>query len=268
MRRQPAVAHQFYPGDPDTLARTVRELMPEGQAVAEKARAVISPHAGYIYSGGVAGATMAQVTVPDTVIIMGPNHHGLGARVAVMTSGTWVMPMGEVEIDSGLAMRLCQGSDLVTDDNLAHRHEHSLEVQVPFLQARNPGLRIVPLVLSRLSLNECLELGMILARAINDSGKEVLIVASSDMTHYEPREQATAKDKLALARVLDLDPQGLFITVVENRITMCGVIPVTATLAAARELGCTKARLIEYSDSGETSGDTGSVVGYAGIIVS
>jgi AmmeMemoRadiSam system protein B len=185
-----------------------------------------------------------------------------------MTKGTWLMPGGPVDIDTALACAICRGNDLVEDDPLAHRHEHSLEVQIPFLRARNPRLRIVPITLSRLSLNECLELGGIVARAVKGHGGPVLIVASSDMSHYEPREQAAAKDQLAIDRILALDPRGLLTTVVENRITMCGVIPVTAAMAAALELGAEKAELVRYTDSGETSGDTERVVGYAGVVIS
>ena len=267
MLRKPAVADQFYPGDPAALERTVRGLLPGGTEP-QKAVAVVSPHAGYVYSGRVAAETFARVRVPDTAIIIGPNHHGLGPRAAVMTRGAWLMPMGEVEIDTPLAESLCRGNDLVEDDSLAHRHEHSLEVQVPFLQAINPRVRIAPLVLSRLSLNECLELGGIIARAIADHEGKVLIVASSDMTHYESRERAEAKDRMALEKLLALDPRGLFTTVVENRITMCGVIPVTVTIAASIALGASGAELVRYTDSGEVSGDTGSVVGYAGVVIS
>ncbi len=264
--RKPAVSDQFYPGDPDLLARTVAELTPAGVR-RRQALAVVSPHAGYVYSGRLAAETIARVRVPGTVIVIGPNHHGLGPRAAVMACGAWLMPTGRVEIDEDLAASLLAGNDLLEDSALAHRHEHSLEVQIPFLQAARADLRIVPLTLSRLSLNECLELGGIIARAIEACGREVLIVASSDMTHYEPRERAEAKDRMALERLLALDPRGLFTTVVENRITMCGVIPVTVTIAASLALGASKAELVRYTDSGEVSGDTGSVVGYAGVII-
>ena len=269
MRRLPAVADQFYPGDPLTLKKAVAELtpnIPAGQKI--KALAVIAPHAGYIYSGAVAGETFAAAMIPEDVILMGPNHHGQGASVALMTSGVWQMPMGDVPINNELADILLNASPLIEADTSAHLPEHSLEVEVPFLQLAQPDLTLTPLVISHLPYNACLQLGKALAVAIGKYGKPVLIVASSDMTHYESREDASRKDHEAITQLEKLDPDGLYRTVLGKRISMCGIMPATIALAAAVELGARKAQLIRYSDSGETSGDTDHVVGYAGFVIS
>jgi AmmeMemoRadiSam system protein B len=263
MKRPPAVAGQFYPGDRITLARTVAELC--GPAIEEKqkkqALAVISPHAGYIYSGRVAGETFSRVVVPADVIILGPNHHGRGAAVALMDRGVWT-------INETLAEELCRASRLVERDELAHRYEHSLEVQVPFLQFFQKDLTITPLVISHISYEDCVEVGRDIAAAVQRYNKPVLIVASTDMTHYESRRAATAKDNLAIERILNLDGAGLYDTVVGQRISMCGIMPTTVAITAAKEFGAGKVELVRYTDSGETSGDTNQVVGYAGLIIS
>ncbi len=267
MRRTPAVADQFYPGDAKTLTRMLAELMPAGGRT-QRAIAVVCPHAGYIYSGKVAGETIAQVEVPEDVVILGPNHHGMGAEVALMTEGEWEMPLGTVPINTGLAKLVLAESAQIEADTTAHRFEHSLEVQVPFLQHQQPRLRLTPLVISHLAFATCQEVGLALARAIRAYAKPVLMVASTDMTHYESRASASAKDKKAIERVLALDPAGLYNTVIGNRITMCGIMPTTIALIAAMALGATKAELVRYTDSGEASGDTNQVVGYAGFVVS
>lgn len=267
MRRTPAVADQFYPGDVATLRRMLAELVPaDGQK--QQAFAVVSPHAGYVYSGKVAGETMARVSIPQDVIILGPNHHGMGAEVALMAEGEWEMPLGTVPINTELARLLLAESGQIEADTTAHRFEHSLEVQVPFLQHLQPRLRLTPLVISHLALAACQEVGRAIAAAIRAYAKPVLMVASTDMTHYESRANASAKDRQAIERVLALDPVGLYNTVIGHRITMCGIMPTTIALIAAMELGATRATLVRYTDSGEASGDTDQVVGYAGFVVS
>lgn len=267
MARLPAVADRFYPGDPVSLKREVQDLIGTAQLDKQKALAIVSPHAGYIYSGGVAAETLRKVEVPETVIILGPNHHGRGTDVALSTT-TWQMPMGEVPIDLNLAKMILSKSELIQEDELAHRFEHSLEVQVPFLQALQKNLTIVPLVISQISYQFCEHVAQSIADCIQESGKEVLIVASSDMTHYEPRRIAVKKDSLALDKLLGLDPAGLYRTIVEKRITMCGFIPATIAVLAAIQCGAKQATLVRYTDSGEVSGDTDQVVGYAGVIIS
>ena len=266
MIREPAVAHQFYPGDPSSLQAALAALIPT-IAEKKKALAVIAPHAGYVYSGAVAGETFAAVRIPRDILVMGPNHHGYGAPAALMRKGSWQMPLGPVPLNGELADLLLAESESVEEDELAHRLEHSLEVQIPFLQYLRPDITLTPLVLSRLPYAACREIGLALARAIRRYDREVLMVASSDMSHYESRQSATAKDRLALEQVLALNPEGLYRTVGEKRISMCGVIPATVALIAALELGAGRAELVRYTDSGETSGDLGQVVGYAGCLI-
>jgi len=269
MLRSPAVAGQFYPGSEASLVKTLNSLVPEIQPAERKqALAVVSPHAGYIYSGGVAGETIGHVKVPENVVILGPNHTGHGAPVALMDHGAWDMPMGQVPINKELAAEIAKKSPQIEVDDVAHRFEHSLEVQVPFLQYMQKDLTIAPIVVSHVSYAVCVAVANGLAAAIKSYGGPVLMVASTDMTHYESRQSASAKDSRALECIKALDPEGLYNTVVGQRISMCGIMPTTVTLIAALALGAKKAELIRYTDSGETSGDTTHVVGYAGLIIS
>ncbi|MCF6290538.1 MAG: AmmeMemoRadiSam system protein B [Desulfobacterales bacterium] len=268
MKRSPVVADRFYPGDPAALTAELTRLVPDiPLADRQPALAVISPHAGYFYSGAVAGETLARVEVPPDVVILGPNHHGQGADLAVMGDGVWQMPMGDVPVNRELAAAITESSPLFVNDDLAHRFEHSLEVQVPFLQFLRKELAIVPIVVSHLSYGACQEAGKGLADAIRQYGKPTLIVASTDMTHYESRQSAAIKDRRAIDYIEKLDPRGLYQTVLGQGITMCGVIPTTMALIAAIELGAERTELVRYTDSGEASGDTRQVVGYAGIII-
>ncbi len=270
MDREPAVAGRFYPGRAEALAADVAALLaerPGGRATAEPPRAalgVLAPHAGYVYSGAVAGATYARVDVPERAIVLGPNHTGLGARVSLWPDGGWRTPLGRVPVDAGLveALRTCE---LVEDDRDAHRHEHALEVQLPFLQLRRPEIAIAALCLAHLSFGDCEELGRAVARAAGDRG--ALVVASSDMSHYVPLRVAREKDRRALDRVLALDPRGLYDVVRAEEISMCGFIPATVMLVAARELGAREAELVRYGSSADASGDEAQVVGYAGAVI-
>ncbi len=266
MTRQPVVADRFYPGDPTLLRQTIAEFIPSVQKK-KKVLAVIVPHAGYVYSGAVAGETFATVQVPETALILGPNHHGSGEPLALGISD-WQMPMGGVSIERGLAVSILRNSDVIVEDDLAHLQEHSLEVQVPFLQFLQKKLKIVPIVVSHVSYEVCKQAAHDLATAIREFAKPVLMVASTDMTHYESRRNASVKDHLALERIQALDPIGLYETVLGNHISMCGIIPTTITLLTVLELGATQAELVRYTDSGEVSGDTDQVVGYAGLVIS
>jgi len=266
--RSPVVADRFYPGRTSELRSTLQRLVPEITDERKRhAIAAISPHAGYVYSGGVAGETIGNVQVPGTVVILGPNHHGMGATLALGTED-WQMPLGDVEIDRNLAELILERSQVITGDETAQAYEHSLEVQVPFLQYCNSSVKIVPIVVSHVPYSVSVEAAKDLAGAIKAYAEPVLMLASTDMTHYESREDASRKDHLALERIEALDPQGLYDTVIGNRISMCGIIPTTIVLLAALELGANKAELIRYTDSGEASGDTFQVVGYAGLVVS
>lgn len=266
MQRPFAVAGQFYPDRPDVLRQTVQELLPKVPAP-QPAVGVMVPHAGYVYSGAIAGETFARVRVPPRVVILGPNHHGIGHRAAVYAAGSWFTPLGETAVDGELADLLLAECPGLGADPAAHRFEHSLEVQLPFIQVLAPRAAIVPVCLGRLSLEDLLTMGEGMGRVLSRFPGEVLLVASTDMTHYEPGDVARKKDRSALDRVLALDPEGLYRTVQDGRISMCGMIPTVLMLAAARQLGATAATLVRYGNSGEVTGDQAQVVGYAGVVV-
>lgn len=270
MDREPAVAGRFYPGEPEALAAQVASLLaerPEGRATAEPPRpvlGVLAPHAGYMYSGAVAGATFARVTVPERAIVLCPNHTGLGASVSLWPEGSWCTPLGRVPIDRDLTGSLLE-CRLVTADRAAHRSEHAIEVELPFLQLRRPDVALAALCLAQLSFEECQEVGLAVARAAR--ARSALIVASSDMSHYIPESEARNKDHRALERLLALDPHGLYHLVRRERITMCGYVPATVMLVATLELGARESELVRYGSSADASGDSSSVVGYAGAVV-
>lgn len=266
MIRPPAVAGRFYPGTPGALEREVRRLTRD---VPEKipARGIVVPHAGYVYSGVVAGEVYSSVEIPQRHLIFCPNHTGTGAQAAVITAGSWKMPWGEVPVDEELGKRLLDSSSLLCEDPSAHGREHSLEVQLPFLKRFREFFRFVPVALGHLSLTDCQVLGQEVAGVLREERSPPLLIASSDMTHYEADAVARKKDEKAISRILALDPEGLYRTVHAERITMCGVIPATVMLFAVLALGAREARLIKYATSGDASGDYGQVVGYAGIAI-
>jgi AmmeMemoRadiSam system protein B len=278
MRRTPAVAGFFYPGQPEALKAEVARLLepgPEPQPV----KAVVSPHAGIGYSGAVAGAVYGRVRSPTVFILLGPNHTGVGAPVALMAEGEWETPLGAIAIDRDMAITLRSGCPLIREDSVAHAREHSLEVQLPFLQMLGEAFQIVPLVLGLLPYEACQELGHAVAQTIQRTSRSVVIVASTDMTHcgrqyrHLPPAGMTAhafacqEDRLAIDRMLALDPEGLYQVVRQRHITMCGFVPTTVALLACQELGATSATLVRYMTSGEVSGDLDTVVGYAGLLI-
>ncbi|HUS66495.1 MAG TPA: AmmeMemoRadiSam system protein B [Kofleriaceae bacterium] len=268
--RQPAVAGRFYPGEARELEREVRAHLDAGQGGTdpEAVRAVMAPHAGYMYSGGVAGQVFARVEVPRRVVVLGPNHTGRGARIAVVPAGAFVLPGGRVEIDEELAAAILDEVPGAQADVEAHRFEHSIEVELPFLLARRPDVRFVPIVLGGISRQTAVAVGEGLARAIARAGGDTLVVASSDMSHYLPDAEARVVDRAALEPLLAFDASALYETVVDRDISMCGFIPATAMLAYARAAGSTAApELVAYATSGDASGDRARVVGYAGVLV-
>ncbi len=269
MNRQAAVAGYFYQGSYSALMDQVeRFLVPRAKKI--KALGIVSPHAGLVYSGSVAGAVYSSIELPGTFILIGPNHTGLGEPVSLMAKGEWETPLGTVQIDEGLAAAILSRSRLVREDTLAHLKEHSLEVQLPFIQFLKKEFTIVPIQMMDTRLETCLALGNAVADAVREQARKtgVLIVASSDMSHYISAEAAKKKDHKAIQRILDLDAQGLYYTVRDEDITMCGYGPAVAMLTACKALGAKKAELIKYTNSGEVSGDYDQVVGYAGIVVS
>lgn len=266
MHRKAAVAGQFYYGTASRLKSQVEKYIIK-DAAKEKVIGIVSPHAGLMYSGHVAGAVYSSIQFPKTFILIGPNHTGLGAKVSIMTSGQWEIPIGIFSIDEDLSKKILQKSTYLSDDMQAHIFEHSLEVQLPFIAYFSETVKIVPITVMYSSLEECKEIGEGIADAIREVDYDVIVTASSDMSHYETDKTARRLDNLAIREVLNLNPEGLYEVVHEQGISMCGVLPVTIMLYAAKALGAKEARLIRYATSGDVSGDYERVVGYAGMII-
>jgi AmmeMemoRadiSam system protein B len=268
MVRRPAVAGHFYRATGTTLKKEVESLLPP-LVKKEDAIGVISPHAGYIYSGAVAGSVLGAITPKKRYIILGPNHTGLGGKFSVSGAKTWTTPLGDIPVDQELAEAALKASHHLKTDDLAHAHEHSIEVQLPFLQVIQREFTILPIILAHAGVDTYREIGSALAEAVKglNMENEVAIIASSDMTHYEPHQTAKKKDSEAIDAILALDEARLM-EVIENKgISMCGYAPVSVMLAASKALGAKSARLVKYQTSGDTSGDYSSVVGYSGIII-
>jgi len=265
--RPPAFAGSFYDARPDRLSKDVRALLGASGGEPAPAFGAMAPHAGYVYSGSVASAVYARIRIPATCVILCPNHTGRGAPAAVDPSDAWRTPLGDVTVDRALARRLAGLAPSLEEDAEAHRREHSLEVQLPFLQALRPDIAFVPICLGEPSLALCREIGEALATVCAEALEPPLLIASSDMNHYESRAEGRRKDDRALARVEGLDADGLFRTVLIESISMCGFLPATALLFAARAAGAGPARVVARRDSGDETGDTSSVVGYAGVVV-
>lgn len=266
MNRKPAVANQFYEGDQNRLRKQLDGMF-DLTVVKEKCLGVVSPHAGYVYSGGVAADVFSRVEPTDTYVIMGPNHRGFGSSASIMLEGAWEMPFGDIHIDRDFTRKL-KSERIFEDDAIGHQYEHSIEVQVPFIQYIAPKASIVPITFSIRDYSPCEIVGHALAEAISEYEKSVTIVASTDMSHYEPHEIAKRKDQPAIDAIIRLNPYELYDYVRKNRVSMCGVIPTVIMLIAVKELGAKKAELVRYTTSGETSGDYQQVVGYAGLIIS
>ncbi len=264
--RQPAVAGRFYPGDPDRLRREIQQYT---SVTGNKIHAIgcVTPHAGYMYSGHVAGAVYARLQLPKRYIILCPNHTGVGEPLAMMSEGSWRTPLGDARIDTKLAKDLLVRFPLLAEDEIAHRAEHALEVQLPFLQELAGDFKFVPITVGTSRFDALSALGVAMAQSIESEAEPVLIVASSDMNHYEADEPTRKKDKKAIDQVLALDPKGLYETVQREDISMCGYGSAVAMLTAAKRLGAKSAQLVKYATSGDVSGDRDTVVGYAGIAV-
>jgi MEMO1 family protein len=268
LSRQSFVAGSFYPADAETLLDTLEALSPDiPKDKKETAIGAIVPHAGYLYSGRVAGEVYGRMKGRETFVLVGPNHTGTGHSFS-LSSENWVTPLGEIETDKELAAALKEASSIIKDDPSAHKKEHSIEVQLPFIKKFFPASRILPLCVSSSDVSKLKEVGEAIAFSAKSLGRDISVLASSDMTHYEPRETASVKDKEAIEAVLSLDAFGLAETVMAKNITMCGWAPSVIMILAALEFGAVRSRLIKYSDSGEVTGNTMEVVGYAGVIVS
>ena len=265
--RQPAVAGRFYPGHADELRADVRSYLSQSTIEPVQALGCIAPHAGYMYSGHVAGAVFARIEIPRRCVVMCPNHTGQGHALAMMSEGAWITPLGEVPIDEALARALQQRFPAMQEDSAAHRAEHAAEVELPFLQLLQPELKIVPIALGTGRFELLEQLGKALGEVIAELEEAVLIVASSDMNHYESDAVTRVKDHRAIEKILELDPRGLYDVVTQQDISMCGFGPAVAMLTAARHLGAKSAEVVKYATSGDVSGDRDMVVGYAGVVV-
>jgi AmmeMemoRadiSam system protein B len=284
IRRAPVVAGAFYPASPARLRDDVASMVPPADTPVP-AKAILVPHAGYTYSGRVAGETYARVEIPRRVCLLATNHTGVGPAFAVWPGGSWAMPGGDVPIDEPLSRAILDGCPGASSDETSEADEHSAEVQLPFIRHRNPGasLAVVTVAYFRLPERErfaaCRAFGEGLGRVLRSRGEPVLCVASSDMTHcggsfgQDPPRGMTAdafardQDRLALERYLAFDPEGFHRVVRDREVTMCGWAPALVALCAAIEQGATKADLVRYATSAEVSGDPGHVVGYAGVIL-
>jgi hypothetical protein len=220
-----------------------------------------------MYSGHVAGAIFARLEIPRRCVMLCPNHTGMGRALAVMSEGAWQTPLGEVSIDSELAAALKRRFPALDEDSAAHRAEHAVEVELPFLQLRQPDLTFVPIALGTRQFEALDQLGMALADVIAAQKDPILIVASSDMNHYESDTVTRVKDHRTIERILSLDPRELYDVVTQQDISMCGLGPAVVMLTAARQLGAKSAELVKYATSGDVSGDRKMVVGYAGVVV-
>jgi len=268
--RQPAVAGQFYPGRPDQLLAAVRSLLAAAEtAVPDAAVAAVAPHAGYVYSGRTAGEVFARLEVPRRCIVLAPNHTGVCDAAqggSVCAVGSFVTPAGDVPVDEAAAAALIARCDLLEDDPAAHAREHAIEVELPFLLARRPDVRIVPIVIAWSDWPRTKRLGEALAEVVRTSDGPTLLLASSDMNHYESAAVAAQKDALALAEAERLDGEKLLEVTRRHEVTMCGRVPAAAVLHAARLLGAARAEVVHYSHSGMVTGEDDAVVSYAGVI--
>ncbi len=267
MVRKPVVSGQFYPQSPEDLKNIIESFKPK-ETTKISAKGIILPHAGYVYSGKVATVTTARVLFKKRVIILGTNHSGLGEKFSLYSKGKWEIPLGEIAIDEDLALKILSAGKYVKEDTLAHKFEHSIEVELPILRYLGGEFRFVPIVCSYGSLEEYRKVGLQIYEAIKEIKEEVLLVASSDMTHYEPEAKARKKDRSAIEAILNLDEEDLLRRVERENISMCGVSPVCVLLVCSKLLGAKKAQVVLYQTSGESSGDYTSVVGYVGVVIS
>lgn len=272
--RDPAVAGSFYPDRPEELRRQLRSFL-EPAEPPRPARLLLVPHAGYVYSGAIAGEGYRRVAVPPLVVVLAPNHYGVGAPLALPRSGSWRTPLGDVELDEEAAAAIAERHPGFSDDWRAHARDHALEVHLPFLQERaaeqGTDFRLLALSVGTHELGELLAAGRALAEGLRSVGRagpdESLIVVSSDMSHYISAPAARERDLPALEHVVADDPEGLHAEVLGRGTTMCGVAPAVAGLEAARRLGAGPGELLRYGHSGEVTGDDREVVAYATVLL-
>lgn len=265
--RKPAVAGYFYSSNPRELLTEIEDYMPLVGNI--NALGAICPHAGYVYSGHVAGAVYSKIKPKNVYIIIGPNHTGYGPTISIMNEGQWEIPTGKLEIHQELANRIIDKVSDAKIDTLAHLYEHCIEVQLPFIHKLNTKAKIVPIILKIVDMQNCLEL----AKGISSALKELnliddsIIISSTDMSHYLPDDLARKVDSLATEKIKNFDPEGLYSTVLSHKISMCGFIPTVTMLFATKILGAKEVQIIKYTTSAEVSRDYDKVVGYLGAII-
>jgi AmmeMemoRadiSam system protein B len=268
MLRMPAVSCRFYPSDPSELTALIRQYtkVEKKEEAILKAKACLVPHAGYVYSGHVAGAVYGRISIPKKILVLGVRHYPHGEKAAILSSGAWRTPLGDALIDEPLAEALREACPLLREDSVAHSSEHSLEVQIPFLQVLQPGFTFVPIALGTVRFEDLLAVGEAIGNVIAASREEILLLTTSDLNHYENDATTRVKDHKAIDRILAMDARGLYDTCRNEAISMCGLGPTVAMLTALQKLGSTQPELVRYSTSGDISGDFSAVVGYAGMI--
>jgi AmmeMemoRadiSam system protein B len=283
MIRRPAVAGTFYEGDPESLRKQIEWCFkhqlgpgrtPEIIGKSREIKSIIAPHAGYMFSGPVAAHSylkLAEDGIPDTFIILCPNHTGMGSGVSTVTEGAWETPLGIVDIDSEFSEKIIEKAPIIDSEPLAHLQEHSCEVQVPFLQylADKAGkqFKIVPICIWMQDLETTTEIGEAIALTSQELGRDVVVVASTDFTHYKPQEIASSTDHQVLEAIQALDEETMMMKVQELNVTMCGFGTVTSAIVFSKALGAKRAEILKYATSGDTTKDYSAVVGYASAII-
>lgn len=266
MLRQPAVCGRFYPSNPEELETLVLQYAPVNKEVPRaRVKACLVPHAGYIYSGKVAGSVYGRIVLPKRIIILGVRHFPRGEQAAILSEGAWHTPLGDAPVETPLAKKLLGACAALKEDSSAHSVEHSLEVQLPFLQVLDPGFSFVPIALGMLRFHDLAAMGEGIASVLREESDDVLLLTTSDLNHYEDDVTTRHKDRKAVEALLEMDARLLYDTCREKDISMCGLAPAAVMLTAVKALGATRAELVSYATSTDVNGDRKSAVGYAGM---
>jgi len=269
MLRLPAVAGRFYPSNSAELTALIRKYTVADAGLSPiPLRACLVPHAGYVYSGHVAGAVLARIALPREIIILGVRHYPRGEPAAILSSGAWRTPLGDARIDEEFAEALKKACPLLQEDSVAHSMEHSLEVQLPFLQVLAPEFTFVPVALGTVQFESLVRVGEAIGSVLEAWKENVLLLTTSDLNHYEDDSTTRVKDRKAIEQLLALEPRGLYDTCRNEEISMCGLGPAVAMITALNALGVKESELVKYATSADVSGDRSAVVGYAGMIFS
>jgi AmmeMemoRadiSam system protein B len=267
MVRLPAVAGLFYPSDAAELSAQISEFIaPKNGPTSRNVKACLVPHAGLMYSGHVAGAVFSSIRIPKKVVILGVRHRPPGSPAAIVSDGVWRTPLGDAHIDHELAEKLRAACPLLTEDALAHSKEHSLEVEIPFLQVLAPDFRFVPIALGTAHFETLVRVGEAIGGVLATENQNVLLVTSSDLNHYEDDATTRVKDGKAIKQLLNMDARGLYDVCRKEEISMCGLGPAVGMLTALQVLKGSTAELIRYATSADRGGDPSAVVGYAGMV--